>query len=112
MMRNRWTPSIVPDAGDQNVYLVLDRFERNGCAWREADAGDTDLETVIRDLMSGQYNDPQRVVAFNPVSTGPMTFPKTSRAKSGAGPTVSMKTFPRALKTSSSATLAGSGNLI
>lgn len=27
-------------------------------------AGETDLETVIRDLMSGPYNDPQRVVAF------------------------------------------------
>jgi hypothetical protein len=65
MRQSRWTPSIVPDVGDQNVYLVLDCFDRSGCAWREADAGDTDLETVIRDLMSGQYNDPQRVVAFN-----------------------------------------------
>lgn len=25
----------------------------------------TDLETVIRDLMSGQYNAPQRAIAFN-----------------------------------------------
>jgi hypothetical protein len=65
MRQSRWTPSIVPDAGDQNVYFVLDCFERSGSAWREADAGDTDLETVIRDMMSGQYNDPQRVVAFN-----------------------------------------------
>ncbi|WNV10074.1 hypothetical protein [Tardiphaga sp. 709] len=65
MRQSRWTPSIVPSIGDQNVYLVLDCFERSGCAWREADAGKTDLETVIRDLMSGQYNDPQRVIAFN-----------------------------------------------
>jgi hypothetical protein len=65
MRQSRWTPSIVPNVGDQNVYLVLDCFERSGCAWREADIGQTDLETVIHDLMSGQYNDPQRVVAFN-----------------------------------------------
>jgi hypothetical protein len=43
----------------------MDCFERSGRAWREADAGETDLETVINDLMSGQYNDPQRIVAFN-----------------------------------------------
>jgi hypothetical protein len=55
----------VPDVGDQNVYLVLDCFKRSGCAWREAEAGETDLETVIKDLMSGQYNDPRRVIAFN-----------------------------------------------
>jgi hypothetical protein len=60
-----WTPSFVPSIGDQYVYLVLDCFDRSGRAWRVADAGETDLETVIRDLMSGQYNDPQRVIAFN-----------------------------------------------
>jgi hypothetical protein len=49
----------VPNIGDQNVYLVLDYFDRSGCAWREADVGETDLET-INDLMSGQYNDPQQ----------------------------------------------------
>jgi hypothetical protein len=65
MRQSGWTPSIVPNIGDQNVYLVIDCFDRSGCAWREADAGETDLETVIRDLMSGQYNDPQRVIAFN-----------------------------------------------
>jgi hypothetical protein len=65
MRRSGWTPSIVPNVGDQDVYLVLDCFDRAGCAWREADTEATDLETVIADLMSGQYNDPQRVVAFN-----------------------------------------------
>jgi Ni,Fe-hydrogenase maturation factor len=29
------------------------------------DAHHTDLETVIADLMAGQYSDPMRVVAFN-----------------------------------------------
>jgi hypothetical protein len=64
-MRNRWTPSIVPNSGDQNVYLVVDDFGDAGCVYREADVEHTDLETVIADLMSGQYNNPVRIVAFN-----------------------------------------------
>lgn len=61
----RWTPSIAPNRDDQNIYLVEDCFDRQGCVWREADAERTDLETVISDLMSGQYNNPLRVIAFN-----------------------------------------------
>src|SRR5258708_34815450 len=38
---------------------------RNGRAWREADVEATDLETVILDLLEGQYKNPVRVVAFN-----------------------------------------------
>ena len=34
-------------------------------AWREADYETTDLETVIQDLLTGQYGNPIRVVAFN-----------------------------------------------
>jgi hypothetical protein len=40
-------------------------FGRNGRAWREADVETTDLETVILDLLDGQYRSPVRVVAFN-----------------------------------------------
>lgn len=65
MRKSGWTPSIVPNVGDQNVYLVEDCFGRQGCVWREADAERTDLEAVISDLMSGQFNNPLRVVAFN-----------------------------------------------
>jgi hypothetical protein len=65
MNMKSWKPSIVPNFEDQNVYLVVDCFGRSGCAWREAEVGATDLESVIADLMSGQYSDPQRVVAFN-----------------------------------------------
>jgi hypothetical protein len=36
-----------------------------GPAFAETDVGEADLETVIGDLMSGQYSDPVRVVAFN-----------------------------------------------
>jgi hypothetical protein len=59
------TPSIVPDADDQNVYLVVDDFGRHGRAYRETDVESTDLETVIVDLLDGQYQNPIRVVSFN-----------------------------------------------
>ena len=65
MRRFGWTPSIVPTGADQNVYLVVDCFGRRGCVWRETDAERTDLEAVISDLTSGQYNNPLRVIAFN-----------------------------------------------
>jgi hypothetical protein len=44
---------------------VVDRFGRQGSAYRETEVERTDLETIIVDLMSGQFNDPVRVVAFN-----------------------------------------------
>jgi hypothetical protein len=50
---------------DQTVYLVAEDFGRQGRAWREADYEGTDLETVIQDMLSGQYNNPIRVIAFN-----------------------------------------------
>jgi hypothetical protein len=65
MRKSNWTPSIVPNEDDQTVYLVVDDFAHRGRAWREADTEKTDLETVVSDLLSGQYNDPIRVVAFN-----------------------------------------------
>lgn len=68
MPRTGWTPSIVPIVpygADQTVYLVVDCFASLGTAYRETDIERTDLETVITDLMSGQFNNPVRVVAFN-----------------------------------------------
>ena len=50
---------------DETVYLVADDFGRLGRAWREADYEATDLETVIQDLLTGQYSQPIRVIAFN-----------------------------------------------
>jgi hypothetical protein len=65
MRKSDWTPSIVPHGADQNVYLVADHLGRLGAVWREADCAVTDLETVIQDLLTGQYRDPIRVIAFN-----------------------------------------------
>jgi len=56
----------VPPGNDQDVYLVLDDFGgRIGSAWRETDAEAARLETVIADLLDGQYSSPVRVIAFN-----------------------------------------------
>jgi hypothetical protein len=65
----RHAPSIVPlDRLDREIYLVLEDFgARAGCSWRETDEQDTDVETIIRDLLSGQYAYPVRIVAFNAI---------------------------------------------
>jgi hypothetical protein len=66
-LRMRTSPSIIPtDRLDRDIYLVLEDF-RSGPAWRETDEGETDYPTLIRDLLSGQYEQPLRVVAFNPI---------------------------------------------
>ena len=64
-MTCNWTPSIVPTDHDQTIYLVVNNFRHLGTAFTETDVEQADLETVIIDLMSGQYSNPIRVVAFN-----------------------------------------------
>ncbi len=54
-MGRSFVPSIVPSGPNGNL----------GTAFPETDVDKADLETVIGDLMSGQYSDPVRVVAFN-----------------------------------------------
>jgi hypothetical protein len=65
MPRAGSSPTIMPYGADQTVYLVVDSFGANGTVYRETEVERTDLETIIGDLMSGQFNDPVRVVAFN-----------------------------------------------
>src|ERR1035438_3223072 len=65
MPRTAWTPRIVPYGADQTVFLVIDSFPGLGTVYRETEIERTDLETIIADLMSGQFNDPTSVVAFN-----------------------------------------------
>jgi hypothetical protein len=45
--------------------LVLDDCGRFGPAWCETDVEDTDVETVITNLLDGQFSNPVRVIAFN-----------------------------------------------
>jgi len=65
MPRTGWTPSLVPYGADQTVYLVIDRFAGSSTVYRETEVERTDLETIIDDLMAGQFNDPIRVIAFD-----------------------------------------------
>jgi hypothetical protein len=65
MRQSNWTPSIVPNGDDQNVYIVLDDFGRNGYAYRETDVERADLEAVIMGMLEGEFKNPVRVVAFN-----------------------------------------------
>ena len=60
-----WTPSIVPGDDDRDTCLVVNDFGRRGRAWCETDVEATDLETVIQDLLDGQFSEPVRVVSFN-----------------------------------------------
>src|ERR1700739_1077149 len=75
MRQSGWTPSIVPTDEGQTVYLVGDDLGRLGprrargrlgVVGREASVEETDLETVIRDLLNGQYYNPIGVFGFNP----------------------------------------------
>lgn len=64
MASSSWTPRLVPYGADQTAYLVVDRF-RNGSVYRETEVERTDLETIVSDFLTGQFNDPVRVIAFN-----------------------------------------------
>jgi hypothetical protein len=79
MRKSGWTPSIVPNEDDQTIYLVMDCF-KSGCVWRETDTESTDLETVIADLLAGEYNDPRRVIAFNTAERWSEDVSEDSRA--------------------------------
>jgi len=60
-------PSIVPGApGD--FHIVVNHFGRYGTAFVETDLDRADYETTIADLISGQYDDPLRVIMFNPAT--------------------------------------------
>jgi hypothetical protein len=59
------TPGLVPHAGAVS-YIVLDDFGKAGRVYREAAEAAATLESIIDDLMTGQFNNPVRVVAFNP----------------------------------------------
>jgi hypothetical protein len=59
-----WSPRTVPYWADVTVYLVIDRF-RTGAVYRETEVEQTDLETIVSDLLTGQFNDPIRIAAFN-----------------------------------------------
>lgn len=56
----RGFPPTVPYGADQTIYLVLEA-EPDAIVKVER----TDFETIIADLLSGQFRDPIEVIAFN-----------------------------------------------
>ena len=44
---------------------MLDEYGKAGRVYRETDEQGASLETVVDDLITGQFNNPVRVVAFN-----------------------------------------------
>ena len=64
-MGRSFVPSIVPSGPNQTVFLVINNFGNLGAAFPETDVDKADLETLIGDLMSGQYSNPVHVVAFD-----------------------------------------------
>lgn len=58
-------PMAVPYGADETVYLVVDSFGRQRSGYYETEVERSDLETIVEELISGQFNDPIRVVAFN-----------------------------------------------
>jgi hypothetical protein len=56
--------SLVPHF-DVAVQIVLDDFGKAGRVYREIAEPEASLENVIDDLLTGQFNNPVRVVAFN-----------------------------------------------
>jgi hypothetical protein len=78
MRRSNWTPSIVPSGDDHNVYLVMDDLGRLGRVWREADYEDTSFETVVADLLSGQYKSRSVFSASMPPRDSRATSRRTS----------------------------------
>ncbi len=55
----------MPGGHDETVYMVMEHLGQLGTIWPEAEVENSDLETVIVDLLDGQYGNPLCVIAFN-----------------------------------------------
>jgi len=61
------SPPIAPHGPEHDTYLVLDDFGPGfmARAWRETNEDAADRKSLIHNLLSGEYNKPVRIVAFN-----------------------------------------------
>src|ERR1700733_14200518 len=60
MPRTAWS---VPYGADETAFVVIDRLGRREGVEREIEVERTDIETIISELVAGQFNDPARVIA-------------------------------------------------
>jgi hypothetical protein len=60
------TANLAPEPQfDVTVHIVLDDFGDSGRSYRETAEEAADLNTVVDDLMAGQFANPVRIIAFN-----------------------------------------------
>jgi hypothetical protein len=59
-----FTLCLAPDF-DVTVHIVLDDFGAAGRVYRETDEASASRGDVTDDLLTGQFNNPRRVIAFN-----------------------------------------------
>jgi hypothetical protein len=52
---------------DVTAYIVVEDFGDLGRAFLETDLAEADLGSIVRNMISGEYTDPLRVIAFNTV---------------------------------------------
>jgi hypothetical protein len=62
----RILPPLNPE-NDVTIYLVAEDFGHLGGAFRETDLAEADHDTIVRNMISGEFEDPLRVIAFNTV---------------------------------------------
>ena len=72
-----WSPGVVPYGADETVYLVIDSFGTNGTVYRETEIEKADVETIVGDLLSGQYTALSASLRSTRLNTGPRTFLQT-----------------------------------
>jgi hypothetical protein len=64
-MRTR-TPPLARKLSDNVIHIVLNDFgEKLGRAFLETDEAEADEFTIVSKIISGEYSNPVRVVAFN-----------------------------------------------
>ena len=58
---------IVPFGADQTIYVVVEAHRSHAPHDVAGKAERTDIETVISDLLAGQFSDPIEALAFNTI---------------------------------------------
>ena len=60
------TPPLAPKLTDNvTIHIVLNDFGELGRAFVETDESEADEWTIVSKIISGEYSNPVRVVAFN-----------------------------------------------
>jgi hypothetical protein len=80
---------------DVAIYLVLNDYGKLGSAYVETDPGEADRESIIRNFLSGQYDNAVRSSPSIPPKAGPGTCPRTSRVRSCSEPRKRAKIWAR-----------------